>query len=407
MDFDFRFGSDGSSALYEDGGWLGVETHLTWAGQGTCRLVLSGVEESVSRVLELHVIPCMPHDRVTAQSIRVAVNDTPLGTSTLIRRSRLAYVIPPDVIRAREPIHIQFDFPSPINASDSPTTDAGPSPTFGFARLRLVERPLSLQGDVSRLLPIVEYVSDLGDGAGERSQAPSSVVANRIRSLTGIDPLELMRHFESIGQSCEFGLLQRRCGAEPLGLFRFASIFLDHLLRGIETDFDRLGEPSCMDIRFDPDTPNPEFLVVDENFELIYHTFVHVDQAAAEDVRAQQARRLQLLKRKFLDDVREGRKIFVRICKPEVSAPDEAIPLYLALNREHDNMLLWVVLADSTHPAGTVDRIADRLFIGYIDRFAPELDAKDLSLDVWLSICTNAYLLSRGANTSVAETLSP
>ena len=48
-----------------------------------------------------------------------------------------------------------------------------------------------------------------------------------------------------------------------------------------------------------------------------------------------------------------------------------------------------------THPPGAVDRVLPGLFRGYIDRFALDDNAHDLSLEVWLSICVNADKLAR------------
>ena len=47
----------------------------------------------------------------------------------------------------------------------------------------------------------------------------------------------LVNHFESLGRGCEFGFLQRRAGAEPMGLLRFASMPLEGLIRGLQTQF--------------------------------------------------------------------------------------------------------------------------------------------------------------------------
>lgn len=38
---------------------------------------------------------------------------------------------------------------------------------------------------------------------------------------TDMLPSELVARFESLGDNCEFGLVQRHFGAEPVGVFRF------------------------------------------------------------------------------------------------------------------------------------------------------------------------------------------
>jgi hypothetical protein len=54
-----------------------------------------------------------------------------------------------------------------------------------------------------------------------------------------------------------------------------------------------------------------------------------------------------------------------------------------------------VVPADATHPPGTVEVAMHHLFKGYIDRFAPDANAHDLSLEGWVKVCANAHLMSR------------
>ena len=52
---------------------------------------------------------------------------------------------------------------------------------------------------------------------------------------------ELMLAFESLGDNCEFGLVQRDGGAEPLGLLRFAGMSLGNLVAALEAKLDGLG----------------------------------------------------------------------------------------------------------------------------------------------------------------------
>src|ERR1041384_3955367 len=76
---------------------------------------------------------------------------------------------------------------------------------------------------------------------------------------------ELMLRFESIGENCEFGLVQRRCGAEPLGLFRFASAPLPKLLAGLGARFEGLSHPDNLDVQLSQN--GREYLVTDRKFQ--------------------------------------------------------------------------------------------------------------------------------------------
>ncbi len=55
------------------------------------------------------------------------------------------------------------------------------------------------------------------------SDKPIAVNLAAVSAVEQITLQDLMLQFESLGQNCEFGLVQRRAGADPLGLLRFDS----------------------------------------------------------------------------------------------------------------------------------------------------------------------------------------
>jgi hypothetical protein len=61
---------------------------------------------------------------------------------------------------------------------------------------------------------------------------------------------ELVIQFESLGDNCELGLVQRMAGAEPLGLLRFAGVPLRHLIRAMEARFEGMADTA--NIRVEP-----------------------------------------------------------------------------------------------------------------------------------------------------------
>jgi hypothetical protein len=203
---------------------------------------------------------------------------------------------------------------------------------------------------------------------------------------------QLMMRFESLGENCEFGLAQRRCGAEPLGLLRFASAPLPTLLSGLRGRFEGMGEPEQVDIQVSEN--QQEYLVVDKCFGFLYHPWVLVGEAVPEDIRRREAKRLPFLRRKLIEDLEEASKIFVyrgmhRLPKALV------LRLVAAMQAYGPTTLLWVELQDADHPAGTVEWVATGLLKGYIDRFAPAENAHALSLDCWITICRNALKLAQ------------
>lgn len=236
---------------------------------------------------------------------------------------------------------------------------------------------------------------DVGAGADDRQLAFSVQSLRLFRVLPRPAPPrpaplprdQLVTRFESLGDNCEFGLVQRKMGAEPLGLLRFSYIELPLLLRGLRRGFEGLGDPDTTEVAADP---NGEFVVRELVYGMTYHTFQYDTDMNIETVRQQQAARLGFLRRKLMEDIGDGEKIFVLKRTPPLR-PEEVLPVYAVLNEPGRNWLLWMVPSDATHPPGTVEVLLPGLLRGYIDRFAPNENAHDLSLAAWLAVCEGAW----------------
>jgi hypothetical protein len=199
---------------------------------------------------------------------------------------------------------------------------------------------------------------------------------------------ELMLEFESLGENCEFGLVQRRCGAEPLGLLRFASAPLPKLLRALQNRFEGMGRPENVEVQVSGN--GREYMVLDKVYGFLYHAWVLVGEKTAEEVAAREVKRVPFLIRKLIEDLEGGHKIFVYHSMSEVE-PGDIQELASAIRKYGTSTLLWVNLADTENAVGSVKCEADGLLIGHVDRFAPGEDAHDLSLDAWTAMCKNAW----------------
>jgi hypothetical protein len=177
-------------------------------------------------------------------------------------------------------------------------------------------------------------------------------------------------------------------GAEPLGLLRFSFIELRQLLRGLRCGFDGLGDPETTKIgAFGADK---EIVVNESQYGMTYHTYQYETQVDLETVHRQQATRLNYLKRKLLEDIGNGEKIFVLKRTPPLR-PEEVLPIYAVLNELGRNCLLWMVPSDAVHPPGTVEVLLPGLLRGYVDQFAPNDNAHDLSFAAWTAVCEAAW----------------
>ena len=211
-------------------------------------------------------------------------------------------------------------------------------------------------------------------------------------------PEALVTRFQSLGDNCEFGIAQRRFGAEPLSLLRFSATHLTQLLRGLDTEFEGLTLPENLACVFGREPEGTrEYIIEQTTYDLRYHTFEHEGQVAADAVLPRAHQRLRFQLRLFLQDLRAAEKIFV--LKRNIALTlEEVMPVWAALRSyAAQNTLLYVVVADAAHLPGTVEWKAPGLLCGHIDRLAPYEDAQGVSEDCWLAICRNAHAMWQDA----------
>ena len=202
---------------------------------------------------------------------------------------------------------------------------------------------------------------------------------------------DILRAFESLGDNCEFGLVQSSLGVEQLGFFRFNSVSADALLRVIETGFADFENFAGPDIEV---ACNDELIVHIPDYGFRYHTFYRRGDVDVDELRRQQTRVVRFLARKFRDDLRAAEKIFIR--KSATASFEEIAALHAALRRHGDTTLLWVTLAKDKGQAGEVEMLGPRLLKGYMDRFSAYNDATASSF-AWFAVCRAAHALWRGA----------
>jgi len=364
------FGAGGNSEAYRRTGWNAPEPRHSWTQgvESTLEFPRPNVPGTYLMLIELG--PFVWQQKLPAQRLSVLANGREIGNFTLREIGILECRIPWALIEGREWVSVVFRHP-----------DAA------------VPHALNRVPDHRELAFAFELLTVYREAEPGAAAAAGSAASARANGDSGVDrpPLnELVMQFESLGENCEFGLVQRRCGAEPLGLLRFASAPLPVLLAGLRARFEGLGEPDEIDIRVSEN--QQEYLVVDKRFGFLYHPWVLVGEADPEAIRQREVKRLPFLRRKLLEDLDEARKIFVyrgMRQQPQVLV----MRLVEALRAYGPADLLWVALHDKEHPPGTVEAIAPGLLKGYIDRFAPGENAHALSLECWITLCRNALAL--------------
>lgn len=194
--------------------------------------------------------------------------------------------------------------------------------------------------------------------------------------------------FESLGDNCELGFVQRHFGKEPLGLLRWANVPFELLLEALSCRFEGVGKPENTQLVV---AQNHEWLVKDNRFDFTMHTFIFSNVGDDEKrLYAQQCRRLSFLARKLVDDLVAAEKIFVYKRDPALTK-DQVQNLYSALQEYGPNKLLYLRLEDAQHPSGLVEVLDKRLFVGRIARFAPAFDVPRAEFSSWKQVLDCAH----------------
>ena len=198
----------------------------------------------------------------------------------------------------------------------------------------------------------------------------------------------LLGAFESLGQDCEFGLVQRRYLVEPpLSLFRWGGAPPEDLIEGLDSDFAGLAEADRTELIWG----QGEYFVRTPYVTIHTHCLVEQNAAGQADILRSGCATLRILRRKLLKDIAEARRIFVFKCEPGFGKSGMR-RLHTALRRIGPAGLLCVTTTPSAQPAGSAERITEGLYIGYMERSF--LDGGPIS--PWLSICATAKALHDG-----------
>ncbi len=203
------------------------------------------------------------------------------------------------------------------------------------------------------------------------------------------DVPRLLQMFESLGENCDLGVVQRAVGLEPFGLFRFAACDARCLAALLRARFHPLCEPE--DLWLD-EGPRREFWVKSRNFSFESHTNRYADRDRAEVARAGEIEKFRHLKAHLLRELARGKKLFVFKGNSDLATMREVAG---HLRTYGPNWLLWINVADQAHPAASVVRDSEGLILGFVSHFGTYDDAPILPVEEWVSVCAKAYRLWR------------
>jgi|GEM_PF-829485 len=290
--------------------------------------------------------------------------------------------------------------PANVMAAQSGSEDAGT--TGGSAMLNRVRGVFGSKPEVE--LPYQSrpkaYAPAMEPALTEQQLSPAAAATPPIKAL-GADDLalpDLMMYFESLGSGCEFGIVQRHYGAEPISLLRWGQIPAPSLAAALDARFRGVGDPERVSLYVIGDLD--EYFFHDTMYGVQMHTFVPSSGTDYDRLLAQQCRRVKYLAGKLIEGLESGAADYDRIFVYKPHEGDlteyEIALLHSAIRQFGDHTLLCARPPDSTHPDGSVELRAPGLLIGRIDGLSPNNDVKKIKYDTWLKVCKAAYTLWRG-----------
>ncbi len=371
-------------------GWADPEPSHTWAIGRETVFALPCQRAAADRQIEFHVLPFVATPAPAAQRMEVFVNGCQVGAEALHGPACLGFRLPGAVFGDADHLIVKLlcpDATAPALVGHS--TDARRL-TFMFKDVTV--RAVKPTAPFQRRRRPPAFASRFTDSEADRAI---------VRGLTGLSTGELALQFESLGINCLFGLFQRRCGVEPLGLLRFAGLHYPDLVDGTASGFEGIGDIGGLSCS--TEGPQAEWALRCDRYGVEFHTHKPSADVLADQLLAQQSRVLTFREAKFRDLLKTGEKLFV-VHRPQGMTVAHALPLIEALRGFGPNALLFA--SDNTgRPAGSVEIVAPDLFCGstdgvhanrdHLDTLPNDTWLGDLAFTAWLSICANAYRMWR------------
>jgi hypothetical protein len=207
-------------------------------------------------------------------------------------------------------------------------------------------------------------------------------------------PPALLQRFESLGDNCEFGFVQRANGYEDGGLFRWSISPLEKLILCLDANFKDF-------YLFDNLQPSAPDMVCDSATGLMFHTQMHsidgqfvLDHGARREIFAREKSKMDHLLYKFRRRMQEPGTICVYKRNSGV-ADSDAERLQQSLNRLGPSTLLVVRSTDDHARWGTVEQSNSGFLLGLVDGFAPYFAADQVSIRIWNLLLQKTYDYAR------------
>lgn len=194
----------------------------------------------------------------------------------------------------------------------------------------------------------------------------------------------VIARFESLGDNCEFGFVQRQLGYEDGSLFRWTVSPFHPLVKSLNSSFEGMYQ-------FEHLEPSAPDMVKDRLTGLAFHTKMYskdgVFIASEEEWRKiyeDEISKITYLKEKFFKNLLNKARFFVFKSNNNINKAD-ADALFAAM-RKHGEAQFLCVRHDSAAMDVTVQRNEEGYWEGNIHRFAPYSRADDIAYEDWFRL---------------------
>jgi hypothetical protein len=418
----YRFGNDSPGRTCLRNGWRFDADGGARAGDRYATLELPAPARAEPLIARFDICPMFIRSVLQRQRVNILLSGAMIGQFRTGTETAVSVALPPELIQPGKPLRFTLALP-----------DGMPMHTFGASQPRHFLSILLDAVTIMSVPPAHRAAALLRD---DDVAAPEPVarserfldetidaLAAAVKAGTGTELAEILRHFESLGDNCSFGLAQGKGGGDVMGLLRFANTPLTKLMNALDDEFRALTDKSQIVMRWVPSAPG-EFVLYVQRYGIRWHTNVCDEQADQAALFAQQAMRLSYLRRKFYEGLAAGRKIMTISRaeprkhpipmpyaaeldyweeKPEPLRFAEILPLFLKLNQYGRNTLLYLTRCERGRRPGTVELLAPGIMRGYVDDFVISNDPSIVDHATWMRIAVNAWLLEQGPNAAFRQ----
>ena len=408
----YRFKLGDYHGLEFDSNWSADEDGWLWTTSRSSSFKLPRPRSPACSQLQLSIIPARVRSLTDRQRLTVVANGFVVSQAVYVSETTIVIPLPSEIFAGQDSLTVIFLMPDAIGLTQF--RDGNNWPRLGFSLLAAAVETCDLPSN----LVATHRDDELGQMRALSSSAkfgtvPLPDLSEAILSTLGRPLKEILTSFESLGDNCSFGIVQRKAGVEVLGLFRFGSSSINAVLQGLGDGLEALRSKSEFTMAFGDGRPR-EHLVRVERYGLQWHTFRYENELTAEQVLEENTAKIQFLRRKFVDGLAAGRKAYVlarttndsqillaptpdgrffRYFSREPIRLSEALAAWCALNRSGPRVLLFITPATNARPGGSVDCLAPGLYRGYAANLmiSDRLEVEDHA--DWLRLLASCRLL--------------